>query len=202
MIFGLICARGGSKRLPGKNTKPLCGKPMVAWTIEAALTAGTLDRVAVSTEDNDISNVADEWGATVFKRPDWLASDTATIYDVVRYHLKGDMGDLSARDCIVILQPTSPLRTAEDIDACVKKWLEDIPRQSSAARETKANGAIYMAPASLFADRDFNFDFHKGVHRYEMVGSKSIDINTQEDFDLAEQLMRIRLSSEAMMRSA
>ena len=189
MILGLIPAKGTSRRLPGKNKLMFCGKPLVAWTIEAALKAGSLDEVAVSTDDPDIADIAEECGAAVLDRPAWLADDKATIYDVVRYHMKRLASAFDT--AIVILQPTSPLRTADDIDECVRKWLVDIPRQSCAAGGTKANGAIYMALASEFADRGFNFDTDERVMRFEMPASRSIDINTVEDFEKAGAAMRM-----------
>lgn len=77
----IIPARGGSKRIPRKNIKPFAGKPMIAWSIEAALASGCFDRVIVSTDDEEIATVAREWGAEVpFRRPPELSDDhTGTI---------------------------------------------------------------------------------------------------------------------------
>jgi CMP-N-acetylneuraminic acid synthetase len=116
-ILGLIPARGGSKRLPRKNALPLAGKPLIAWTIEAARAAGVLYDVVVSSDDDEIIHIAHEWGAQVpFIRPKELASDTATTLDVVQHALQKLM---MPYDAVMILQPTSPLRRIEDIKAAV-----------------------------------------------------------------------------------
>lgn len=115
--LGLIPARGGSKRLPGKNLRRLGGKPLIAWTIEAALGAAMLDRVVVSTDDPAIARVSETHGAEVpFVRPPGLSTDTATSLDVVLHALEA----LPPVDFVVLLQPTSPLREAADIDAAVR----------------------------------------------------------------------------------
>ena len=82
-MIAFIPARGGSKGVPGKNIKEICGKPLIAHTIEAALKADKIDRVIVTTDDEDIARVARQYGAEVpFMRPDYLASDTASAIDV------------------------------------------------------------------------------------------------------------------------
>lgn len=86
MIIAIIPARGGSKRLPGKNIKDLAGKPLIAWTIEAAIQSNIFDHVFVSTDSEEIANISREYGAEVpFLRPAELASDTATTNDVVTH---------------------------------------------------------------------------------------------------------------------
>ena len=193
MILGIIPARAGSKRLPGKNTRPLCGKPLIAWTIEAALTCGALDEVMVSTDDPTVMDIAADWGATYDRRPDWLATDTASIYDVVRYHLK--MRPVSQRpDHVMLLQPTSPLRTAEDIDAMIGRWdsrVEHSPGiQSRAANAVLANGAMYCAPVVCWTGRKFRFDDAPYLQWFDMPPERSIDINTLEDFEACERYMK------------
>lgn len=185
MILGIIPARQNSRRLPGKNTRMLCGKPLIAWTIEAALTCGALDEVLVSSDDPAVRDIAEQWGVYAPGRPDFLATDTASIYDVVRYHLKHGM----RADHVMLLQPTSPLRTAEDIDTFVQlALLEPAPVHSCALGELKANGAIYLAAMADWRNRDFNFD--TTAHRIYMDPARSIDINTLEDFEAAERYMR------------
>lgn len=113
--IGIIPARAGSKGLPGKNTRLLCGKPLIAWTIEKALRSSLLDVVVVSTDGADIADIARAAGAQVpFLRPAELATDTASTYDVIRHVLKHH----SPRDFdyTVLLEPTSPLREDDDID--------------------------------------------------------------------------------------
>lgn len=117
-VLAVIPARGGSKRLPRKNLLPLSGKPMIAWTIEAALQAECIDRVVVSTDDDEIAEVATSYGAEVpFLRPAELATDSATTEAVVAHAVDGcdASNDLFSHVCL--LQPTSPLRNSSDIDA-------------------------------------------------------------------------------------
>ena len=87
-ILGIIPARGGSKRLPRKNVRMLAGKPLIAWTIEAALKSGVCKRLIVSTDDEEISTVSKQYGAEVpFLRPSELATDTATSFSVAKHAL-------------------------------------------------------------------------------------------------------------------
>jgi CMP-N-acetylneuraminic acid synthetase len=121
-IIGVIPARGGSKDIPGKNIKELAGKPLIAWTIEAALGSTELNRVIVSTDDNNIVHIAKEWGAEVpFIRPENLASDTATSFAVVK-HAMGwlEKEEGISPEYVMLLQPTSPLRTTEDIRGVIR----------------------------------------------------------------------------------
>jgi len=116
--IGIIPARGGSKGLPGKNIRPMCGKPLIAWTIEKALKSRYLDVVMVSTDSPEIAAIAREHGAEVpFLRPAELASDTANSYDVIRHalgHYRQSAG--MEFDYTALLEPTSPLREDDDID--------------------------------------------------------------------------------------
>jgi N-acylneuraminate cytidylyltransferase len=113
-VLGLIPARGGSKALPRKNILPVLGRPLLAWSIEAARRSRCLDRVVVSSEDSAVIDAARACGCEIpFRRPDELASDTAPAIDVVLHALDC----LPGFDVVVLLQPTSPLRTAADIDA-------------------------------------------------------------------------------------
>lgn len=116
-ILGLITARGGSKGLPRKNVLPLAGKPLVAWTIEAALASGVLDRVLMSTEDQEIASISREWGTEVpFMRPAELAQDNSDQNLTVFHALDWLAEQESYRPThVLLLQPTSPLRTAQDI---------------------------------------------------------------------------------------
>ncbi|HKC63771.1 MAG TPA: acylneuraminate cytidylyltransferase family protein [Pyrinomonadaceae bacterium] len=125
-IIGLITARGGSKAIPRKNIKPLDGRPLIAWTIQTALESRALDRVIVSTDNQEIAKVARDWGAeTPFMRPPELAQDDSSHHDVV-IHAIGWLDSQSATppDYIMLLQPTSPLRTTEDIAGAVALAIE------------------------------------------------------------------------------
>jgi N-acylneuraminate cytidylyltransferase/CMP-N,N'-diacetyllegionaminic acid synthase len=136
-ILGLIPARGGSKGLPGKNTRPLAGKPLIAWTVEAALAAPSLARVVVTTDDEAIAAVARDAGADVpFLRPAELATDDATMIDVV-LHATDPAVLGEAYDAVCLLQPTTPLRAAEHIEAAVARLRETGGRAVVSVAETE-----------------------------------------------------------------
>jgi len=121
---GIIPARGGSKGIPGKNIKPLGGKPLISYTIEAALES-RLDRTIVSTDDKGIAAVAKKYGAEVpFLRPKELATDEASSRSVLMHALDYlEEGERYRPDVVVFLQPTSPFRTCEQINAGLKMLL-------------------------------------------------------------------------------
>ena len=125
-MISIIPARGGSKGLPGKNILPLCGKPMIAYTIEAAKQSKYIDRVIVSTDDQKIAEIALQYGAEVpFLRPDFLASDTAQAIDNYIYTIERLSKEWNTPiEEFVVLQPTSPLRIAEDIDGAIEMFME------------------------------------------------------------------------------
>jgi len=120
-VLAIVPARGGSKQLPRKNVKPLHGRPLIAWTIEAARRAQTVDRVLVSTDAAAIAETGAREGADVpLLRPAGLATDEADTAGVVLHALEWiEAHERRAYDLVVLLQPTSPLRTAADIDAGV-----------------------------------------------------------------------------------
>lgn len=115
-IVAIIPARGGSKGLPRKNILDLNGKPLIAWTIEAAIKSKVFDRLIVTTEDSEIKDVALTCGAEVIDRPIVLATDTASSLDVIEHVLKNIESDFSH---FILLQPTSPLRDEKYI---IEAW--------------------------------------------------------------------------------
>lgn len=120
-VLGVITARGGSKSIPGKNLKRLGGKPLIAYTIDAARESGALDRTIVSTEDRAIADLARERGCELpFVRPATLSADETRHLDVMAHavHTLRDQGYVA--DAVMILQPTSPLRRAEDIRGAIE----------------------------------------------------------------------------------
>lgn len=124
-VAGIIPARGGSKGVLRKNIRLLGGLPLVAHTIRAALQARLLDVVVVSTEDHEIAEIAAAHGAQVIRRPASLATDTVQNTDVVRHVLEILGSEISH---VALLQPTSPLRGADDIDACLSLLLQGAAR--------------------------------------------------------------------------
>src|SRR5690606_38610780 len=116
MKIAIIPARGGSKRLPGKNIKNLCGRPLIEWTIDAALKSELFDRIIVSTDSEQIRDISIRAGAEVpYLRSPELSSDTATTNDVVTDIIRWLEETGVEVSTVMILQPTSPLRTETDI---------------------------------------------------------------------------------------
>jgi CMP-N-acetylneuraminic acid synthetase len=124
-VLGLIPAKGGSQRLARKNILPLGGKPLLQWAVDAALASGILDRLIVSTEDEEIARVAKGLGADVpFLRPAHLARDPYGVVDVGLHALSAlrDQGQEYAT--LVIMLPTCPLRSAEDISGAYRQYVD------------------------------------------------------------------------------
>lgn len=120
-ILAIIPARGGSKGLPGKNILPLGGKPLIAWTIEAARGSRYLDRIIVSTDDVRIAETAAAYDCEIpFMRPAHLAADTSPTFDTLLHALD----HVGSYDLLMLLQPTSPLRTSVDIDKAIELLME------------------------------------------------------------------------------
>lgn len=124
-IVAIIPARGGSKRLPRKNLLPLSGKPLISWTIEAAQTAGCFAEIVVSSDDHALRSIACDLGAVIHERSPALATDQASSTDVILDVLTWlASSDRQYRTC-VLLQPTSPLRSAQDIREAVRIYSEN-----------------------------------------------------------------------------
>lgn len=116
MKLAIIPARGGSKRIPRKNIKPFCGKPMIAWSIEAALESGCFDRIIVSTDDDEIAEVARQYGAEVpFMRPLELSDDHAGTLPVIRHAIETINSQGRAVEQACCLYATAPFIRAEDL---------------------------------------------------------------------------------------
>jgi CMP-N-acetylneuraminic acid synthetase len=211
-VLGLIPARGGSKGIPRKNLAQVGGKPLLAWTVEAARAASELTRVVVSTDDDEIAAAA---GVEVLRRPAELAADDTPMLDVVRHAV----AELSP-DVVVLLQPTSPLRRAEHVDAAVRLLLESgadgivsvvaVPHRYSPealmdvvdgrvvargnARTRQQKGLVYArnGPAVLAVRSDrLGDDLYGGDCRpYLMDERNSLDVDDSFDLELADLLLR------------
>jgi CMP-N,N'-diacetyllegionaminic acid synthase len=120
-FLAIIPARGGSKRLPRKNVLDLGGKPLIAWSIEAARSCRFIDEVLVTTDDDEIAEVAKLYGANVpFLRPASLASDTATSFDAITHAIDFYKHELGKEfDFVILLQPTSPLRASQEVSNAI-----------------------------------------------------------------------------------
>ncbi|NJD05356.1 MAG: acylneuraminate cytidylyltransferase family protein [Methylococcaceae bacterium] len=223
-ILAVIPARGGSKGLPGKNIRPLAGKPLLAWSIEAARRSRYIDRIVLSSDDPAIMETARQWGAEVpFRRPPELATDQALGIDVVLHAIE----QVPGFDYVVLCQPTSPLRLAEDIDGAIEKLFETAAPVCVSVTETEKtpywmftlaqgdrmvpvmehpnrsvnrqelpkvyvlNGAVYVAEIGWFQRvRSFLTDQTLG---YVMPANRSVDIDSERDFLLAEILLSGRI---------
>ncbi|MFA6429360.1 MAG: acylneuraminate cytidylyltransferase family protein [Patescibacteria group bacterium] len=224
-ILGIITARGGSKGVPRKNIRDLAGKPLIAWSIEAAKGSRLTDCI-VSTDDEEIAEVSRQFGGRVpFIRPAEYATDTATSISVVQHALawlKENEG--KEFDAVMILQPTSPMRLSTDIDACIdlletsgadsvmsmvklsdfapkklKKldgdrilpYFEDEGQMSSSRQALpdvyRRNCAVYLTKTPFLLANDL---FGKDSRAYVMPEERSIDINTPQDLQFADFVLR------------
>lgn len=208
-VLGLIPARGGSKGVPNKNIRKICGKPLIVWTIERALQAETLDRVLVSTDSEAIADIARAAGAEVQMRPAELATDTASTQDVMAYVLRQ-----CPADTLVLLQPTSPFRENGRIDECIREFLagdydslatgficdykeyatNTLPRQQIQGFFYD-DGNIYVIKAEniLHGDRYGKKICRKIISRFE-----NAEIDDEYDFWLLEQIL-LRMESEGRL---
>jgi CMP-N,N'-diacetyllegionaminic acid synthase len=134
-ILGVIPARGGSKGVPRKNIRPLAGKPLIHYTLESARKSRLLNRVVVSTDDEEIAELTNNMGSEVLMRPDTLARDDTPMVPVIQHVLSSLAEDGYRPEIIVVLQPTAPLRRAEHIDGCL-----DLMSKSS------ANSVVSVSP--------------------------------------------------------
>jgi CMP-N-acetylneuraminic acid synthetase len=217
--LALIPARGGSKGLPNKNIRTLFGKPLIAWTIEAARGSKCIDRVVVSTDSTEIADVARQFGAEVpFLRPAELSTDKADSMGVIWHALEACPGF----DAVVFLQPTSPLRGANRIDEGFNLWkakggsvvgvapfnhhpawsfkrLDDgrldrfMPEFRNVSRRQDLPDA-YLITGALYISGVSEFlrsgtFFGEKTYSLEMTQEESIDIDTVLDFQIAEMIM-------------
>jgi CMP-N-acetylneuraminic acid synthetase len=226
VVLGIIPARGGSKRLPGKNIKPLAGKPLIAWTISAARRSRRLSRAVVSTDDPRIARAARRCGGDVpFMRPAALAKDSSTSAEAAQHAVSWfEAAEGRPVDWVVLLQPTSPLVTAQDIDAAIAlavdsgadsaqtvtedhlhpwhRYLMNGTRLSPMmARPKKApsvyrpNGMVYVVRRDvLMKDGKFQGRDHRGL---VCPFEASIDIDDEWDFELAGRLLKRRGAARA-----
>lgn len=221
-IIAIIPARGESRTVPRKNIRLLNGKPLIFYTLEEARKSKHIGRIIVSTEDDDIAEIAKNCGAEVITRPEELATDEAKTIDVIFHVLNALKEEGYTSDIVVLLQPTSPLRTVNDIDRAIELFLGSdgesvvgVSEFNSAYWSFKIekghlkplfdkrylrtmrqdldkvyipNGAIYIStPQMLYKYESFYCD---RTVPYIMPAERSIDIDTEVDFMLAELLMK------------
>ena len=221
----LIPARGGSKGIPNKNLRPFCGESLVRKAIKQALSCAAKDDVVfVSTDSDAIKEEAEKNGIEIpFLRPYELASDTASTYSVILHTLKEFKTVGRNFERVVLLQPTSPFRTTEDIKGAMELWSEDIDmvvsvseskanpyfnlfeedqngflniskgegkfvRRQDAPKVWEYNGAIYIMKTDSLIKESMH-DFKRKIP-YEMSQSKSLDLDTEDDWLIAEEIFK------------
>ncbi len=223
IVVGLIPARAGSKRLPGKNLLPLAAKPLIAHTCEAALDSGVLTAVYVNTDDPAIAAAAERYGvAYPVLRPAHLAADDTPTRASNLFLLEFLAERGEHYDAVLVLQPTSPLRSAEDIRRAwtlfeehapcevvsvsplvPESWAGRIGRGNRFERDGgdewlyALNGAIYV---HAWADYVEGRPARKTV-AYVMPRERSVDIDTRDDFDYAEYVLGHRTVTVPRRRS-
>jgi N-acylneuraminate cytidylyltransferase/CMP-N,N'-diacetyllegionaminic acid synthase len=210
-IIAIITARSGSKGLKNKNILNLYGKPLVAWPIEAALQSKYIDRVLVSTDDKDIAAVSVTAGAEVpFLRDKNLAKDNTPSSDVIMNVLENIEKDKINYEYLILLEPTSPLTTSEDIDLAFEKlesnilkydsmisdgviepisgkFPSDIPRRQDVRDTYFLDGSLYISKISTFLSKK-SF-YHKNTLPFIFPYWKSFEIDTYLDFVCIEAIM-------------
>jgi CMP-N,N'-diacetyllegionaminic acid synthase len=222
--IAIIPARSGSKGLQDKNIRLLNDKPLIAYTIEAALISGMFDEIFVSTDSEKYAGIAKKYGANVpFLRSEELSSDIASSWDVVREVLS-IFRELDKKfDTFALLQPTSPLRTSDDIMNAFKLmsgkkanavvsvcevdhsplWCNTLPENNSLCEFLnkelitkprqqlktfyRINGALYIVNTTYFSN--VSNIYESDCYAYIMEKRKSIDIDDQTDFDIANMLL-------------
>ncbi len=137
-IIALIPARGGSNSVPGKNIYPLAGKPLIAYTIETALKVEEIDRVIVSTDDDEIGDIAEKYGAEYYKRPAHLATDDALVVDTIDYMIDILSNEGEQPGILILLEPTCPFRAIETVSTCIGMITNNDTPYDSVATYTEA----------------------------------------------------------------
>ena len=199
-ILGVTPARGGSKGIPRKNIRMVCGKPLLAWTVEAALASRLLNDYVVSTEDSDIAAVANAYGARIALRPAALASDEASTLSVLQQVLTQIEADV-----VVVLQATCPIRSAGLIDRCIERFLTEdadslatgfICRYVEYGRNDLRrqdipgffydDGNVYVIRADLIRAGD---RYGQKIARFPTSRAENVDIDEEFDLWLAEKIL-------------
>ena len=211
--IAIIPARSGSKRLPGKNIRNFDGKPLLAWSVEAAVKSQVFDSVIIDSDDEEIIAIAESYGAkSLYKRPLRLSMDATPTSSVVSYLLS----HVPSAETIMLLQPTSPLRTAQHLLACMEQfdafsmtsivsvsrrdWNRPLSyfmsksgklfkkRTSKCDLRVYLNGAIYLFKADWFSVQQKFVTC--GTCGFLMPDNSSVDIDTLDDWKNALRLKK------------
>ena len=228
-VLGIIPARGGSKGVHRKNIRPLYGKPLLAYTAEAAQAATKLTRTILSTDDEEIADIGRSLGIDVpFMRPVELAEDATATFPVILHAVTKLESFGEHYDAICLLQPTNPLRRAEDIDNCIEmmettgadsvisilpvphvynpKWVywrlpdgemklssgdtEPVTRRQDLPAAFHREGCVYVTKRSVLTV--YGNLYGRNVRGYEINEANSINIDTQDDWNRAEAMIKSR----------
>ena len=200
MILGIIPARGGSKGIPRKNIRNIGGKPLIAWTIEAAKRSKLLNDFVVSTEDPEIANISRAYGAKVIDRPTELSRDETSTLAVLQHVLSRIKADV-----VVVLQPTSPIRRDGLIDDCIGRFTKSGADNLATGFECKYveygrnnlrrqdingffydDGNIYIIKADLIKSGD---RYGGKTEKYHTSREENVDIDNEFDLWVAEQIL-------------
>ena len=213
-FLGIILARGGSKRVPRKNILLWGGQPLIGWTIDAGLKSKYLDKLIVSSDDNEILSYSKKNGADIQTRPRRFSMDETSSYESIEYVLKTINHEY---DFVVLLQPTSPFRNEKHIDESIelvvlknadgaisvcrfehdRSTINQLPKDNDMSDFYKKydknsnyfriNGALYICNVKTLL-KERTFFLKKNIFAYEMEQKESIDIDTHLDFHVANLL--------------
>jgi len=205
MILAVIPARGGSKGVPRKNIREIAGKPLIAWTIEAAKRSALIDRLVVSTEDAEIAGIARKYGAEVIDRPSELAGDGASTLSVLQHSLS-----LIKADVVILLEPTSPVRDQGIIDACIEKFLQSgadnlatgmictfTEYGTSSRRRQDLKGFFYNVGVCYVIKADLIKQgklFGEKIEKLIVGKEQTLEIDDEFDFWMVEQILLKRIN--------
>jgi len=203
VILGVTPARGGRKGVPRKNVRPIHGRPLIAWTIDAAKASRRIDRYVVSTEDPEIAAVARSHDVEVLARPRELADDLAMTVDVLRHVVTQVTADI-----VVLLQATSPIRDPGLIDRCIERFIETdadslatgfmckfTPYGKNTLRRQDMEGFFYDDGNVYVIRADVIRAGDRYGTRLESVlldREQNVEIDDEFDFRVAEQVLRHR----------
>lgn len=229
-IVTVIPARGGSKGIPKKNIKYFCGKPLIGWTIEQAVSSRFIKRVFVSTEDSEIADVSRKFGAIIIERPPILAADTSSSEGALSHAIL-QIEETIRVDIVVFLQATSPLRETKDIDNAIHIFIEEkadslfsasiledfciwqkvknrfisltYDYKNRGRRQDRKpyyleNGSIYIFKPKIL--KRCNNRLGGKISVYIMPFWKSFEIDTIEDFELCQFLMKEKILASTTNR--
>ena len=216
-ILAIIPARGGSKGLPNKNIKPLCGKPLIGWSIEQAGGSAYIDEIFVSTDSAEIASVAESFGIKVpFLRPAELATDTSPSSEFVLHTIDYYRSQGQEFDYILLLEPTSPLRDVADINTAIEQLLNHKTAKSivgvskvgllepylgemKVLRRQDLNDLYFFEGSLYLSDINFYIKEHTFYHHltlpYIVPKYKAYEIDDIVDFYIVERILELKLKN-------